>query len=344
MKEINICPGTLNPGFDTYSPLCLRKVFAGKKVSHILGFNYDDDREKLIASINKISISGVQEKLSAIIKGGKIVLAPECEAGRYIVKPAPDYKNLRFRNNIPANEHLTMQIAGQVYKIKTADNALAFFTDGQPVYITRRFDYAPDGSKISQDDFASIAGKTERNYGKDFKYTGSYEDAAMLLRRNVAAWQVEMTKFFTLVVFNYIFSNGDAHLKNFSLHATDKGDYVLTPAYDLMNTSIHIDDGDFALQGGLMPMSEYSDIYDKTGHPCKDDFFTFGRRIGVLPKKIDSIIEMFATEQPRVYELIENSFLEDKTKRMYKQSYQERLRRFQRGELGDGMTNFLSRS
>ena len=83
---------------------------------------------------------------------------------------------------------------------------------------------------------------------------------------------------------------------------------------------------------GLIPKSEYSDIYSKTFHPCKDDFVTFATRIGVLPKKINSIIEMFATEQPKVYHLIENSFLEEKVKRMYKQSYQERLRRFQRSD------------
>jgi serine/threonine-protein kinase HipA len=333
MKTINVCPGTLAPGFSTYSPLCLRKVFGGKKVSHILDLSIDDDTgADIVAAINKISISGVQEKISAIIQKGKIIITPEGESGRYILKPIPEYKSLRFRHNIPANEHLTMQIASQVYKINTAANALAFFADGNPVYITKRFDYKADGSKIKQDDFASIAGKTERNNGKDFKYSGSYEDIANLLKRSVSAWQVEMEKFFTLVVFNYLFSNGDAHLKNFSLQETDAGDYVLTPAYDLMNTSIHVNDGDFALQGGLIPESAYSDVYSNTHHPCKDDFITFGTRIGVLPKKLASIIEMFATEQPKVYELIENSFLEEKVQRMYKQSYQERLHRFQRSD------------
>ena len=333
MKTINVCPGTLASGFHTYSPLCLRKVFGGKKVSHLMDFSIDDDADgDIFASINKISISGVQEKMSAIIRKGKITITPEGESGRYIIKPIPDYKNLRFRHNIPANEHLTMQIASQVYKINTAANALAFFADGNPVYITKRFDYKADGTKIKQDDFASIAGKTEKNSGKDFKYSGSYEEIARLLKQNVAAWQVEMEKFFTLVVFNYLFSNGDAHLKNFSLQETDSGDYLLTPAYDLMNTSIHVNDGDFALQDGLIPDSVYSEVYSRTLHPCKDDFVTFGTRIGVLPKKISSIIEIFATEQPKVYELIENSFLEEKVKRMYKQSYQERLHRFQRSD------------
>lgn len=332
MKNINVCPGTLISGYDTYSPTCLRKVFDGKKVSHIMDFSYNDSPEFLISSINRISISGVQEKLSAIIKKGKIIITPEGESGRYIIKPIPDYKHLRFRNNIPANEHLTMQIASQVYKIKTAENAMVFFSDGQPAYITKRFDYATDGSKIRQDDFASIAGKTERNNGKDFKYTGNYEDIARLLRQNVSAWQVEMTKYFTLVLFNYLFSNGDAHLKNFSLQETTDGDYVLTPAYDLMNTSIHVNDEDFALQGGLIPKADYSDVYTQTNHPCKDDFITFGTRIGVLQSKLTSIINLFSTEQPKVYELIENSFLDEKVKRMYRQSYIERLHRLQRSD------------
>lgn len=332
MKTINVCPGTLAMGFHTYSPICLRKVFEGKKVSHIMDISLDEGDDKIVAAVNKISISGVQEKLSAVIEKGKIILTPEGESGRYIIKPIPDYKYLRFRNNIPANEHLTMQIASQVYKIATAENALAFFADGNPAYITKRFDYGKNDLKLRQDDFASISGKTERNSGKDFKYLGSYEDIANLLRKNVSAWQVEMTKYFTIVVFNYLFSNGDAHLKNFSLQETVNGDYVLTPAYDLMNTSIHIDDGDFALQDGLIPKSEYSDVYLKTQHPCKDDFITFGTRIGVLPKKISTIIDLFSTEQPKVYELIENSFLDDKLKRMYKQTYQERLLRFQRSD------------
>ncbi|MBQ8223454.1 MAG: HipA domain-containing protein [Bacteroidales bacterium] len=331
MKKIEVCPGTLATGFDTYSPQCLRRLFDGKKVCHIMDFSLDDVTADIIASLNRISISGVQEKLSAVVNKGKIILTPEGKSGRYIIKPIPDYKHLRYIDNIPANEHLTMQIANQVYKINTATNALAFFADGRPAYITKRFDYRDDGSKIKQDDFASIAGKTEKNNGKDFKYSGSYEDIAKLLRQNVSAWQVEMTKFFTLVVFNYLFSNGDAHLKNFSLQETIDGDYTLTPAYDLMNTSIHIDDSDFALQKGLIPKEEYSEIYNNTSHPCKEDFITFGNRIGVIPKKVDTIIEMFSKENTFVYELIERSFLDARCKRMYLRSYQERLQRFNRG-------------
>lgn len=330
MMKITVCPGNLTPGFDTYSPSCLRKLFDGKKTSPLLDFDYDADSSNLVESINQISVSGVQEKLSAVVENGKIVLTRAGQQGRYIIKPAPTYKHLRFRTFIPANEHLTMQIAKQAYKMNVAENGLVFFANGEIAYITKRFDFDIDGNKIKQEDFSSLAQKTSLTHGKDFKYTGSYEDLATLLKQTVAAWQVEMSKLFTLILFNYLFANGDAHLKNFSLQQSTNGDYLLAPAYDLMNTSIHVKDEDFALQDGLIPQREHSDIYRKSGHPCKEDFITFANRTGVLPKKRDEIIRMFSTENPLTDNLINHSFLDDKTKRMYKRSYRERLSRFLR--------------
>ena len=330
MKQVEVCPGNLTPGYDTFSPPCLKKLFDGKRVSPVLGFDYDADSIDLAESINQISVSGVQEKLSAVVQNGKIILTPQGEHGRYIIKPAPSYKNLRFRNFIPANEHLTMQIAKQVFKMKVAENGIVFFANGEMAYITKRFDFDADGNKIKQEDFSSLAQKTTYTHGKDYKYTGSYEDVAALLKANVSAWQVEMSHLFTLIVFNYLFANGDAHLKNFSLQQSGNGDYLLSPAYDLMNTSIHVQDEDFALQDGLMPQSEHSETYSNSGHPCKEDFITFANRTGVLPKKRDAIIKMFSENNPLIGELIDCSFLDDKTKRMYKRSYQERLSRFLR--------------
>lgn len=313
---------------EAYSASCLKRLFDRKKVSPVLDFHYDAEQGEFLSAINRISVSGVQEKLSAVVRKGKIILTPEGEQGKYIIKPASGHKHLRFRQQLPANEHLTMEIARKVFKINTAEHALVYFADGEVAYLTKRFDIAEDGSKIGQEDFASLAQKTALTHGKDFKYTGSYEEAAALLRARVSAWQVEMSKFFKLVVFNYLFANGDAHLKNFSLQQSPGGDYLLAPAYDLLNTSIHINDGDFALQGGLIPTCEHSEVYRRTEHPCKLDFVTFGKRIGMLPRKVDSIIEEFSQEHPMVDKLIADSYLDDRTKRMYMRSYWERLQRF----------------
>ena len=205
-----------------------------------------------------------------------------------------------------------------------------FFANGDIAYITKRFDYDASDNKIKQEDFSSLAQKSNSTHGKEYKYTGSYEDIAALLKANASAWQVEMSHLFTLILFNYLFANGDAHLKNFTLQQSANGDYLLSPAYDLLNTSIHVNDCDFALEEGLIPSNEYSDVYRNSRHPCKEDFITFANRIEVLPKKRDEIIKLFSDDNPAIYKLINYSYLDNKTKRMYKQSHQERLNRFLR--------------
>lgn len=331
MKKITCCPSTLAIGFDTYSPLACKRLFSGKKVNHIMSFSYGDDQYVAITENTvRISVSGVQEKLSAIEDNGTIRLTAQGEQGRYIIKPAPENKSLRDRKQIPANEHLTMQIARQVYQIPTAENGLIFFSDGTPAYITKRFDIREDNTKVPQEDFASLIEKTSETHGQDFKYTGSYEDIALKIKELVSAWQVETGKLFVLVLFNYTFANGDAHLKNFSLQLSKDGDYLLSPAYDLMNTSLHTNDSDFALENGLSAALEKTDIYEQKGHPCREDFIRFGLKVGLSEKQINKLMAPFLIEQPKVLELINNSFLEEKQKRMYLSSYKERLRRLQR--------------
>jgi len=335
MKQINLknCPSTLVAGYNTYSPTALRRMFDNKRVSHILDFSNDENNRVLIDdNIGRISISGVQEKLSAIIDKGKIRLTPEGIQGRYIIKPIPDDKRMKHRNQMPANEHLTMQIARQAYGITTAENALAFFQNGEPAYITKRFDIKANGVKIKQEDFASLSQKTNETHGKHFKYTGNYADMGLLFPKYVAAWQVEVSKFFRLVVFNYLFGNGDAHLKNFSLQQSENGDYMSTPAYDLLNSLLHIQDEDFALEGGLFEKEFYSEIYLQKGHPCQDDFIAFGKMIGIPSIYIQKIMKNFLSPQSLVYKLTAHSFLDDSLKRMYIRSYEERLSRLKRTE------------
>ena len=332
--EITNCPGTLAAGYSTYSPAALRSLFDNKKVSHFLDFSNDRNSRKMIDdNVGRISISGAQEKMSAIVEKGKVCLTPENVQGRYIIKPAPDDKRLIHREHLPANEHLTMQIARQVYAIQTAENGLIFFQNGEPAYITKRFDVQADITKIKHEDFASISQKTSETHGKHFKYTGNYADLGTLIQKYVAAWRVEAGRFFRIILFNYLFSNGDAHLKNFSLQQSANGDYLFSPAYDLLNTSLHISDDDFALEGGLFAKDFHSEIYRQKGHPCRDDFACFGKMVGVSDVQISKIMNSFLVAQPLVYQLTERSFLNKKLKRIYIRNYEERLNRLKRSNL-----------
>jgi len=334
--ELKNCPGTLAKGSSTYSATALRHVFDGKKVSHILPqaapqTNAEDDAV-FIENRKHISMSGVQEKMSYTQHKNKLALTLEGEQGTHILKPIPrDLKNVEY---VPANEHLTMQIASQVYGIPTAANALIFFKTGEPAYITKRFDVKPDGTKLAKEDFAALAGMTEENAGKHFKYDSSYEHIATLIKKYVPASMIALEQFYTLVVFNYLFSNGDAHLKNFALLETPSGDHTLSPAYDLLSTVLHISDGYLALEDGLYDGDMDHPSYSTMGYYCYDDFYDFGLRIGIKETRVFKLLANLLDKEEQVLSLIHRSFLSEELKETYKRAYDSRLRSVRRSVSG----------
>lgn len=334
MIQLKVCPSTLAEGYDTYCPAARRALFDGAKVSHCLNVHSpaNDDREaqEALKNVGRISLSGAQPKFSMVV-GADLSLryTEEGEQGTHLLKPRPNSYHLVNKNYCAANEHLTMQIASQVYGIETAANGLCFFSDGEAAYITRRFDMQPKG-KCQQEDFTSLMGLTKANGGSDYKYcNGSYEECAEVISRYVRASRVDMLRFFSLVVFNFISLNDDAHLKNFSL--INLGDeYWLSPAYDLINTSLHLyEPRIFALEKGLfregMSMSDTRSVGRK-------DFMEFGRRIGLPENLIKRELDRFSQDSPLAESLIDRSFLSDNLKREYRQSTN-----FRRGMLKDGL-------
>lgn len=326
--KVDRCPSTLKAGFDTYSPTAKKKVFFNKQVSHVLPFLPPEKDEKIneafLENRKRLSISGVQKKLSLRLEKNKLALTREGEKGQYILKPIPD--DIKRPDQTPANEHVTMQIAEQIFRINTAANAMIFFSDGQPAYITKRFDYKNDETKYGIEDFASLAEKTKDTHGLDFKYDGSYEDLFELLKRYVGPYKVESPKLFRLILFNYVFSNGDAHLKNYSLMETDAGDYVLSPAYDLMNTRIHVDDSDVSLKNGLFKDFE-TESFRANGYYAYDDFFELGRRAGLPDAIIESGINVFSAQRDAVATMVQHSFLENAIKTRYIELLDDKLKR-----------------
>jgi serine/threonine-protein kinase HipA len=318
--DIHCCPGTLAEGFDSYSRTCLKRVFQGKKVHHILPYDapFSENEDEQIFEDNRkmLSMSGVQEKFSVVLEKNKLRLTQPGERGQYILKPIP--RAGKKADQIPANEHLTMQIARQVYNILTAENALIFFKNGPPAYITKRFDVKDDGTKWAQDDFASLANRTPQSHGEQYKYTGNYLEIFQLLEKHLPTYRIEAQKLIKILIFNYLFSNGDAHFKNFSLLETALGDYCISPAYDMLNTRIHIEDNDFALVDGLLPrqLSQGKIIVQ---------FGTLADMVGIQQKTFDNIVSGMISKSALVKKLTFSSFLDESLQRNYWQSYQTRL-------------------
>ena len=320
MRPTTVCPSTLALGFSTYCPLAKRLLFDGKAVSHIFPEmspkDLDADRlQDTVQHIGRISLSGVQPKFSAIVgEDLRLRYTRDNERGHFILKPQPSSYHIINREFCAANESLTMQFASQVYRIETAANGLCFYENDETAYITRRFDIH-GGGKYRQEDFASLMGLTKSNGGADYKYSrASYEDCADVIRRHVKAYRIDLLRFFRLVLFNFISLNDDAHLKNFSLINTGN-EYRLTPAYDLINTSLHlVNHRIFALDKGLFKEGmQLSDVRQV----CRKDFEEFGHRIGLNDKTVQRELDFFAAVHPEAEQLIDRSFLSEELKKQY---------------------------
>lgn len=325
--SITHCPSTLAEGFDTYSPQAIKNLFSGKRVNHVLSFSSPATGQpwahQAITNAGRLSLSGAQSKFGLVIgEDGRLRYSLPDEQSTYILKPRPTGYHIINHDYCAANENLTMQLASQIYGIETAANGLCFYADGQPAYITRRFDVRPDGGKYAQEDFASLLGLSRANGGSDFKYlNGSYEECADAIRKFVKTAQIDLLKFFRIVVFNFITLNDDAHLKNFSLISNGK-EYHLSPAYDLVNTSLQIyEPRIFALEKGLfkegMALSDTHQI-------SALDFIEFGRRIGLPEKIVLKEIDRFSARNEKADSLIQHSFLSEDLKKSYRLGYHYR--------------------
>ena len=318
MKDLTVCPSILQEGYDTYSPIARRTLFDGHAVSHIFSEASPDtgtvEAIEAVKSVGRISLSGAQPKFSIVVDDDKLRYIREGEQGTFILKPRPTAYQIINRDFCVANEHVTMQIASQVYGIETAANALCFFDDGTPAYITRRFDVHSKG-KYKQEDFAALLGYTKDNAGSNYKYDkASYEECAEVIHRYVKATLIDIRRFFRIILFNFVTLNDDAHLKNFSLIERN-GEYRLSPAYDLINTSLQLMDPHiFALDKGLFKEGM---AFSDTHTISRSDFEEFGKRIGLPIKVIKQEIDMFAAEQPLVKELLGRSFLSPSLQKQY---------------------------
>ncbi len=318
------CPGCSKTEETTYCKNCRKRLFDGKKVPYKLPFSRPAfDEEKLKVTPQRMSISGIQPKISLALNDGRLEMVKS--RGEYILKPRPygPYKNLEIA---PLNEHLTMQIARQVFGIEVAESALVEFDGGEIAYLTRRFDVQPDGTRSLQEDFAQVAQRSEETHGKNYKYDFSYEEIGELIRRHVSAYKVDLERFFKLVVFNYLVHNGDAHIKNFSLIRNEQtGEYNLTPAYDLLNTRLHAP-SEYATALPLFKEGFETPSYKINAYYAYDDFIAFAQRLNLVKSRYKRILSKFMSSSDAIFSLINGSALPTECKDLYRGHVEDRVR------------------
>ena len=94
------------------------------------------------------------------------------------------------------------------------------------------------------------------------------------------------------------------------------GDYILTPAYDLINTTIHNpNESDTALE--LFKDGFMTETFKAGSKYTREDFFVLGKRIGIKEERASKIIERFLSGNERIEFLVQRSFLSDELKSGY---------------------------
>jgi serine/threonine-protein kinase HipA len=255
----------------------------------IIEFGLQDVSQKAQQMAGKLSISGVQPKLSMKLDRKNNSLISVAEGGEYILKP----QTAAFPN-IPENEQCCMDIAAE-FKIDVPPHCLLPLKDGSLAYIVKRFD-RESGMKIHQEEFSQILESGN-------KYNGSVEQIGRKLKEISTAPGYDVQLFFERVVFNFIIGNGDAHLKNYSIAYKDKETIRLTPAYDIVCSKLVIPgEADSALSiigtKNKLKREDFDKLADYLNIPIKIRFEKFEKSLDLMEKIIkNSEIKKEAQEQ-----------------------------------------------
>lgn len=306
MSKCLYCYKDLADGEVDFHKGCARKFFG---MQHAPELPYSiNDLDYLATQVIKsqTTLTGVQAKLSLHLdrheSSRRLTVAGLW--GDYIFKPQTQtYKNL------PENEDLTMHLA-EIAKIKVVPHTLIRLQDGTLGYLTKRIDRTSDGGKIPMEDMCQL---TERQ--TEYKYRSSYEQIAKVITKYSYVPLLDLTDFYEQVFFSWLVGNNDMHLKNFSLY-NPKGNWLLTPAYDLLNVSMANPDDTEELALTLNGRKK---------HIKKEDFLNAMSLSGIAPKVFENMLEKYRKLLPRFNEMIDQSFLDDESKDVYKQGIASRL-------------------
>lgn len=224
---MNICPITYQPcGDKKYSDKGLKLLSRNLTQLNDLPLTQEEQLREAAIRADKMSIQGVQPKLSAKLNVKDEVFNIVDRGGEYILKPQNN-----FYPELPENESLTMKLA-ELIGIEVPLSGMVFSSDGKFTYFIKRFDRYGRNKKLSVEDFAQLAGKS-----RETKYDYSMEKLVTLIDTFCTFPAIEKVKLFRLTIFNFLIGNEDMHLKNFSLITRDNK-VELSPAYDLLNTTI----------------------------------------------------------------------------------------------------------
>ena len=296
---MNKCPISYAPcGEKPYSEKGLKLLASGLSGLQPLEYTAEEQRREAYLRSSRMSVQGVQPKLSAVlnIKDGRFDIVDRF--GKYILKPQHD-----LFPQLPENEDLTMRLAASV-GLEVPVHGMVRAVDGSLTYFIKRFDRKGQKGKLPVEDFAQLAGKN-----RDTKYNFSMEKMVGLINEYCTFPAIEKVKLFKLVLFCFVTGNEDMHLKNFSIITRD-GKTELSPFYDLLNTTIVLKSASEEIALTLMGKKK------NLTRQILIDYFG-GERCGINDRVISKTVETILGAKQMWMAEIDTSFLSEEMKEKY---------------------------
>lgn len=303
---MNRCPITYQSCQERYSPKGLKLLSPSLISLNDLKYSAEELREQAFLRSYKMSIQGMQPKLSAVLSPSRSSFNIVDIKGRYILKPQHQYYP-----QLPENESLTMKMAA-LTGIDTPLSGMVWSKDGSLTYFIKRFDRYSKKKKLPLEDFAQLAGMTRHT-----KYNYSFEKLINLLENFCTFPVLEKAKLFKRTIFNYLTGNEDMHLKNYSL--ISRNDKVeLSPAYDLLNSSLvlkgDIEETALSIKGKKKRLTRSVML----------DYLAY-ERMNLSEKTVTKTLDDIRQIKGKWVELINTSFLSKPLKEAYIDMLEKRL-------------------
>lgn len=307
---MNRCPITYELcGTEKYSEKGLRMIAPKLTALHDLPFTAAEQRQEAANRAKKLSIQGVQPKLSTVISVANQQFEIVDQYGNYIIKPQND-----IFPELPENEDVTMKMA-KVYGLDVPFHGLVYSKDGSLSYFIKRFDRYSKGRKYSTEDFAQLTGSS-----RDTKYNYTMEKLVKVIDEYCTFPAIEKADFFKRVLFCFITGNEDMHLKNFSV-ITKAGKTTLTPVYDFLNSSISIKNPQEELALSLKGKKSNFKSTELIEYYAKELLQLNDKTIAIILSDMNKSLSKWT-------ELVEVSFLSDTMKEKYLKVLDSRMKRF----------------
>jgi len=305
---MNRCPITYEPCKGKYSKTGLAKLSPRLTELVDLPFTAQEQRREAASRATKMSIQGVQPKLSARLSVKSSSLEIVDIKGTFILKPQSD-----IFKEVPENEDVTMKMA-KILGIDVPLTGLVFSKDGSLSYFIKRFDRYGTNKKKHLEDFAQLTNNT-----RETKYNWSMEKLIPVIDSNCTFPLIEKRKLFRRMLFCFLIGNEDMHLKNFSLIMHDNI-IELSPAYDLLNSTISMER---ATEEFALPLA------GKKRKITRKDLVTyFGMDwLRLTGKTIESEIQNIKDKKSDLESLINISFLTKEMKEKYLELMSNRYER-----------------